>query len=90
MQFSSNWPSGFWKEDFLKILTKKNYKKAKHFWTKTIWRSMVGTQPRHIFNKFEVNLADGFGEEVNNVNNANTIDFAIPIELHSNQYAHTM
>ena len=52
----------------------------------TICINLVETHPRHTPTKFEVNLADGFGEEVKNVNElANPIDFAIPIDLHGSQ-----
>ena len=34
----------------------------------TIWTNLVETHPRHIPTKFQVNLANGFWEEVENVN----------------------
>ena len=52
----------------------------------TICMHLVETHQRHIPTKFEVNLADGFREEVKNVNElANPIDFTIPIDLHGSQ-----
>ena len=52
----------------------------------TISTKFVETHPRHTTIKFEVNLADVFGEEVKNDNElANPIDFAIPFDLHGNQ-----
>ena len=54
----------------------------------SICTNLVETYPRHAPTKFEVNLADVFGEEVKNLsmNIANPIDFAIiPIYLHCNQ-----
>ena len=66
-------------------MNKKIHEKSKNHWTMTIWTNLVGIHQRHIPIKFEVNLADHFGEEVKNVNNPITIHFAIPIDLHSNQ-----
>ena len=34
----------------------------------TFWTHLVETYPRHIHTKFEMNLADGFWEDVKNVN----------------------
>ena len=49
-------------------MNKKNHKKSKNHWTMTIWTNLVETYPRHIPTKFEVDLANGFSEEVKNVN----------------------
>ena len=61
----------FQRRRFSKICPKKNkniHKKSKNHWTVTIWRNFIETHPRYIATKFEVNLANGFGEEVKNVN----------------------
>ena len=49
-------------------MNKKIHKKSKNQWTMTIWTNLVETHPRYIATKFEVNLDDGFGEEVKSVN----------------------
>ena len=55
-------------------MNKKIHKKSKNHWTVTIWTNLVETHPRHIPTKFEVDLASGFGEEVENVNCGRTTD----------------
>ena len=70
MQFQSNWLSIYRDKDFFRFgqkINQKNHKKSKNHWTMTICTNLVETHPRHIPAKFEVNLANGFREEVKNV-----------------------
>ena len=69
-KFQTILTGGSGEEDFWIFFWKKNkkiHKKSKNHWTVTIWTNLVETHPRYIATKFEVNLADGFGEEVENV-----------------------
>ena len=48
-------------------MNKKIHKKSKNHWSVTIWTNLVKAHPMHIPTKFEVDVANGFGEEVENV-----------------------